>query len=217
MSKNLGKKSANKMMIMILAVATSAFLLTAAIFTTPTLFANAIMQNQNMMGGVGKPMTNNGFSMNKMNNNNIPQINGTINLKNNTNNIAIGNASVPFLTAAQAAQNAISNGKIINGNIGITQGYLTYDFLISNPTNNTLSKVIVDAGNGKVLYTSPGMSINLTQFAMKGMDGMNNGFGHGGFGHGGFGHGGFGHGGFGHGGFGHGGFGQWGADRNQGW
>jgi len=217
MSKNLRKKSANKMMIMILAVATSAFLLTAAIFTTPTLFANAIMQNQNMMGGVGKPMTNNGFSMNKMNNNNIPQINGIINLKNNTNNIAIGNVSVPFLTAAQAAQNAISNGKIIDGNIGITQGYLTYDFLISNPTNNTLSKVIVDAGNGKVLYTSPGMSTNLTQFAMKGMDGMNNGFGHGGFGHGGFGHGGFGHGGFGHGGFGHGSFGQWGDDRNQGW
>jgi hypothetical protein len=51
------------------------------------------------------------------------------------------------------------------------------------------------------------MSTNLTQFAMKGMDGMNNGFGHGGFGHGGFGHG----------GFGHGGFGQWGDDRNQGW
>ena len=122
----------------------------------------------------------------------IPQINGTINLKNSKNDIAIGNVSVPFLTAAQAAQNAISNGKIINGHIGITQGYLTYDFLMSNPTNNTLSKVIVDAGNGKILYTSPGMSINLTQFAMKGMNGMNNGFGHGGFG-------------------------QWGADRNQGW
>src|SRR3954471_3462844 len=139
MSKTLGKKSVNKMMIMILAVATSTFLLTAVIFTTPTLFANAIMQNQNMMGGARKPMTNNGFSMNKMNNNNIPQINGAINLKNSTNNIAIGNVSVPFLTAAQAAQNAISNGKIINGHIGITQGYLTYDFIMSNPTNNTLS------------------------------------------------------------------------------
>src|SRR3954449_658147 len=127
-------------------------------------------------------MTNIGSTMGGIYKNNIPQINGTINLKNNTNNIAIGNVSVPFLTAAQAAQNAISNGKIINGHIGITQGYLTYDFLMSNPTNNTLSKVIVDAGNGKILYTSPGMSINLTQFAMKGMDGMNNGFGHGGFG-----------------------------------
>ena len=159
---------------------------------------------------MGKPMANNGFLMNGMNNNNIPKINGTINLKNNTNNISSGNTTIPFLTAAQSAQSAIANGKIIGGNTGITQGYLTYNFAISNPTNNTISKVIVDAGNGKVLYTSPGISFNSTQFAIKGMDGMNGmnkGFGHGGFGHGGFGHG----------GFGHGGFGQWGTDSNQGW
>jgi hypothetical protein len=48
----------------------------------------------------------------------------------------------------------------------------------------------VDAGNGKVLYTSASMSINSIQFSMKEMDGMNGvnkGFGH------------------------------WGPDRNQGW
>ncbi len=143
--------------------------------------------------------------------NNIPQINGTLNLKNNTNSISIKNMSIPFLTAVKSAQNAILNGKIIGGHIGITQGFLTYNFAVSNPTNNTISKVIVDAGNGKVLYTSSGISINSTQFAMNGMKGMNGmagGFGHGGFGYGGFGHGGFGHGGFGHGGFGHGGFGH---------
>ena len=54
---------------------------------------------------------------------------------------------------------------------------------MSNPTNNTFSNVIIDAGNGKVLYTSPGRSINLTQFAIKGFDGMNKDFGHGDFGH----------------------------------
>ena len=159
-------------------------------------------------------MMNNGHQMNGVYANNIPQINGTLNLKNNTNSISIKNMSIPFLTAAQSAQNAIINGTIINGHIGITQGYLTYNFAVTNPTNNTLSNVIVDAGNGKVLYTSPGISINSTQFAMNGMKGTNgmngmaSGFGHGGFGHGGFGHGGFGHGGFGHGGFGHGGFGH---------
>ena len=155
------------------------------------MFVNAIMQNHNWIGvwGPGKTMANNGSTLGGIYKNNIPQINGTINLKNNTNNIAIGNVSVPFLTAAQAAQNAISNGKIINGHIGITQGYLTYDFIMSNPTNNTLSKVIVGADNGKVLYTSPGMSIISIQFAMNGFDGMNKGFGHGGFGHwGGFHH-----------------------------
>ena len=103
----------------------------------------------------------------------IPQIDGTINLKNSKNDIVIGNVSVPFLTAAKDVQNAISNGKIINGHIDIAQEYLTYDFLMSNPTKNTFSNVIIDAGNGKVLYTSPGRSINLTQFAIKGFDGMN--------------------------------------------
>jgi hypothetical protein len=212
-----------KKLVMILAIATSGFLLTA-IFATPSLFVNAVMQ-QNMGG---KSMMNNGHQMNGVYANNIPQINGTLNLKNNTNGISIKNMSVPFLTAAQSAQNAIINGTIINGHIGITQGYLTYNFAVTNPTNNTLSNVIVDAGNGKVLYTSPGISINSTQFAMNGMKGTNGmngiasgfghgGFGHGGFGHGGFGHGGFGHGGFGHGGFGHGGFGHGGFGPNHAW
>jgi hypothetical protein len=151
----------------------------------PTSFINAVFQNQHnnvigssFGGGWGKPIIHNGFLMNGLdnnnNNNNIPQINGTINLINSTGNISIKNASVPFLTAAQSAQSAISNGKIINGHIGITQGFLTYNFAISNPTNNTISKVIVDAGNGKVLYTSPGISFNSIQFAM---NGMNGGFG----------------------------------------
>ena len=170
---------------MILAITTSVFLLTTFLSVTPSSFANAIVQNQNMMGGMGKPMTNNGYQTNGMNNNNvIPQINGTINLKNTTNNISIKNVSVPFGTAVQSAQNAISNGTIIGGHISVTQGFLTYIFKVSNPTNNTISKVIVDAGSGKVLYTSPGKSINSTQFAMNGMNGgfrghqgMNNGFG----------------------------------------
>lgn len=66
MSKNLGKESVNKMMIMKFTIATSAFLLIAALFTTPTLSANAIMQNQNMKGGLEKPITINGILMNGM-------------------------------------------------------------------------------------------------------------------------------------------------------
>ncbi|MGN6350065.1 MAG: PepSY domain-containing protein [Candidatus Nitrosocosmicus sp.] len=193
---NLEKTSSKKGMLkMILVITTSVFLLTTFLSVTPSSFANAIVQNQNMMGGMGKPMTNNGYQTNGMNNNNvIPQINGTINLKNTTNTISIKNVSVPFGTAVQSAQNAISNGTIIGGHISVTQGFLTYTFKVSNPTNNTISKVIVDAGNGKVLYTSPGKSINSTQFAMNGMNGgfrghqgMNNGFGggHDGFGGGG--------------------------------
>jgi hypothetical protein len=184
--------SKKRLMITILAITTSVFLLTAFLSVGPAVFVNAIMQNHTMMviWGPGKTMSNNSSAMNGMYQSNIPSINGTINLKNITNNASIENKTVPFLTAAQSAQNSISNGKIIDGHVGITQGFLTYSFLMSNPTNNTLSKVIVDAGNGKVLYTSPGLSINSIQNAMKGFNGMNNGFGHpGGFGHwGGFNH-----------------------------
>lgn len=186
------------MIIKVLSITTSLFLITAFLSVAPSVFANAIMQNQNTMGlgGEGKFMMHNSYQMNGMHNNNIPQIKGTIDLRNSTtdNTSTIKNASsVPFITAAQSAQSAIANGKIIRGHIGITQGFLTYKFAISNPTNNTISHVIVDAGNGKVLYTSPGIPLNSTQFAMRGMNGgfgfghwgfhgMNNGFGHWGFG-----------------------------------
>ncbi len=86
------------------------------------------------------------------------------------------NVSVPFLTAAQTAQQSITNGTIINGHIGATQGFLTYNFGIFNLTNGTFYNVIVDAGNGKVLYTSPGISIISSPLGM-------NGFDHGYFGH----------------------------------
>jgi hypothetical protein len=191
MSSSKKNPSKKRLTITILSITTSLFLLTAFLSAAPASFVSAVFQNQhnNIIGssfgglGGGKPMIHNGFFMNGMNNN-IPQINGTINLKNSTGSISIKNVSVPFSTAVQSAQSAISNGTIIDGHIGVTQGFLTYNFAVSNPTNNTISHVIVDAGNGKVLYTSPGISLNSTQFAMSG---INNGFGggHGGFGGGG--------------------------------
>jgi hypothetical protein len=180
----------SRKMMMILAITTGGFLL-SVIISTPLLSVNAI----NPKNIVGKTIVNNGPSFNGNHSNNIPQINGTIGIKNYINKSAVENVSIPFLTAAQTAQKVITNGTILNGHIGITQGFLTYIFGISNPTNGTLYIVIVDAGNGKVLYTSPGISI--TSFPL----GMN-GFGHGYFGHGYFGHGYFGHGYFGHGYFG---------------
>ncbi len=118
---------------MILAITTGGFLLTA-IFATPSLSVNAITP-KNI---VGKTIVNNGPSFNGNHSNNIPQINGTIGIKNNINKSAVENVSIPFLTAAQTAQKVITNGTILNGHIGITQGFLTYSFGISNPTNGTL-------------------------------------------------------------------------------
>jgi hypothetical protein len=187
MTKSKKIPSKKKLIIAILSITTSLFLLTAFLSVAPALFVNAIFQNQhnnivtsNFDGG-GEPIIHNGFLKHGLIKYSIPQINGSLNLINSIGNTSIKNVTVSFLTASQSAQNAILNGKIIGGHIGITQGFLTYNFEVSNPTNNTISKVIVDAGNGKVLYTSTGMSLNSTQFALRGMNG---GFGSSHWGHG---------------------------------
>jgi hypothetical protein len=170
-------KISSKMMVMVLATATSGFLL-SAMFIAPTLFVNAFPQ-QKMMG-----LKYNGTSWNGTHNNNgisdMPRINGTLNIKDGINSFLTKNISVPFTTAAQTAQKEITNGTIINGKMDITQGYVTYNFGILNSSNGMLYKVIIDPGNGSVLYKSQGMSI---ESPMLGMEGMH-GFGHGWFGHG---------------------------------
>ena len=112
---------------------------------TSSISVNAITP-QNILGNA---MVNNRPSFNGNHTNNIPQINGTINIKNNINKSLLENVSVPFLTAIQTAQQSITNGTIINGHIGATQGFLTYNFGIFNLNSGTFYNVIVDAGNGK--------------------------------------------------------------------
>jgi len=101
---------------------------------------------------------NNGFITNELANNNnnvnIPQINGTINLKNSTGNASIKNSIVSFSSAAQSVKSTFPNGTIIGGHISVTNGFLTYNFVVSRPISNTISNVVVDAGNGKELFTS---------------------------------------------------------------
>ena len=87
----------------------------------------------------------------------------------------------PFITAAQTAQNQIANGTVLGGHIGVTQGYLTYTYFVANPTNDTAHIVIIDAGNGQVLYTSEGKQIGswgqLSIFGPFGQEKGHEGFG----------------------------------------
>lgn len=43
--------------------------------------------------------------------------------------------------------------------MGVSQGYLTYTYLVANPSDNTIHKIFVDGGNGQVLSTSEGRSL----------------------------------------------------------
>jgi uncharacterized membrane protein YkoI len=109
----------------------------------------------------------------------IPDINGSVNVRDGIENFFAENAKIPFVTSAQTAQDEITNGTVLGGHIGVTQGYLTYTYFVLDPTNERTYKVIVDAGNGQVLNTSEGK-----QMTFGGDNGSFGPFGHGPFGHG---------------------------------
>jgi hypothetical protein len=81
--------------------------------------------------------------------------NGSINVGQEIKNFFNENTKVP-------------NGKVLGGHIGVTQGYLTYTFFVVEPTGETGHKVIVDAGNGKVLHTSEGFPLSSFASSWKG-------------------------------------------------
>jgi uncharacterized membrane protein YkoI len=121
----------------------------------------------------------------------IPKINGSVNVRDGIKNFFAENTKVPFVTGAQTAQSQIANGTVLGGHIDVTQGYLTYTYFVVNPTNDTTHKVIIDAGNGQLLHTSEGKQIGSAGHSMFESFGQERGYagfgGKGGFGT--FGHG----------------------------
>jgi uncharacterized membrane protein YkoI len=82
----------------------------------------------------------------------MPQINGSVSLANEASNFINENVKVSFVAAAQTAQGQVTNGTVLGGHLGAVQGYLVYTFFVSDIGNQTGHLVIVDAGNGNVLY-----------------------------------------------------------------
>jgi hypothetical protein len=111
----------------------------------------------------------------------IPQLNGSVNVQQQANQFIQDNVQVPFATALESAQAEVGNGTAISGRLGVVQGYLVYIFKIANFDAETSRIVIVDAGNGAVLYTSGDM---LLHFGGLGCGDSGYGGGH----HKGFGH-----------------------------
>jgi len=89
----------------------------------------------------------------------IPQLNGSVNVREQSNQFIQDNVQVPFATALETAQAQVGNGTAISGNLGVVQGYLVYIFKLANFDAQTSRTVIVDAGNGSVLYTSGDMPL----------------------------------------------------------
>jgi uncharacterized membrane protein YkoI len=174
-------------------------ILLSAAFVLATPLENSWAQQQQQQRGMNQPSDTSQYGE-------IPKINGSVNVRDGIKNFFAENAKTPFITGAQTAQEQIANGTVLEGHIGVTQGYLTYTYFVMNPANDTAHKVIVDAGNGQVLHTSEGKQIGSGAQSM--FESFGQGRGHEGFGgDGGFGPSGHGFGPFG----GGGGFGPFGG------
>ncbi|HJU34061.1 MAG TPA: hypothetical protein VJ695_02960, partial [Nitrososphaera sp.] len=88
----------------------------------------------------------------------IPQINGSVSVANETSNFINENVKLSFVEAAQTAQGQVTNGTVLGGHLGVLQGYLVYTFFVADTENQMGHLVVVDTGNGNVLYTSEGQS-----------------------------------------------------------
>jgi uncharacterized membrane protein YkoI len=89
----------------------------------------------------------------------IPQLNGSVNIREQSNQFIQESVQVPFATALETAQAEVGNGTAISGRLGVVQGYLVYIFKLANFDAETSRIVIVDAGNGSVLHTSGDMPL----------------------------------------------------------
>jgi len=108
----------------------------------------------------------------------IPKINGSVNVVENIGNILKQNAKISFSAGADTAQKQLSNATVVGGHLGVTQGYLTYTYFAVDTNKQISYTILIDAGNGNVLYKSEGKEIN--SFVHMGQSGkvMSGPFGH---------------------------------------
>lgn len=108
----------------------------------------------------------------------IPQLNGSVSIPEQTNRFIQQSVQVPFATALETAQAEVGNGTAISGRLGVVQGYLVYIFKLANFDAETSRIVIVDAGNGSVLHTSGDMPLYFGGLGCGGGGGFGGGGGH---------------------------------------
>ncbi|AIF84737.1 hypothetical protein NTE_02695 [Candidatus Nitrososphaera evergladensis SR1] len=103
----------------------------------------------------------------------MDKIVGTINIKEAEKTFLSDHLRVTLTDASRVAGSQ-GNGTAVTGRLGVVHDYLVYTITVANMNDGTVHKVIVDAGNGSVLYTSPAKPIDNSSLGRM-MDGA---FGH---------------------------------------
>ncbi|WP_075055308.1 PepSY domain-containing protein [Nitrososphaera viennensis] len=61
--------------------------------------------------------------------------------------------------ATQTAAAEVTNGTVVDSQLDVVQGFLVYTVTVLDVANQNLYHVIVDPGDGSVLYASPGIPV----------------------------------------------------------
>lgn len=92
-------------------------------------------------------------------------IQGSINILQ----MILSSVKIPFTTAATTAAGQVSGGQVLSGGLAVIHGSAVYAFKVTNGTS--VYFVLVDAGNGNVLKTSPGHPLTMSSLIGGGMGG----------------------------------------------
>jgi uncharacterized membrane protein YkoI len=119
-------------------------------------------------------------------NNNLPNIIGSIPLRSTISGALSSKVKTTLSDAIGIAQKTVGpNSSASLGILRLLNGYLVYDIHVKNNADNTTHAVIVDPGNGKVLYNQSLTSLfrgGIGHFGMFGQGRIGPGFGGHGYG-----------------------------------
>ena len=94
-----------------------------------------------------------------------PEIQGSANLAAVIENFIKENRKVTFESATKTAEASRADTIVIDGRFTVMQGYLVYAFRVVDPVNGELYSMIIDAGNGSVLYTSEPVTFRSSKYS----------------------------------------------------
>ena len=130
-----------------------------AVIAVTAVFLTGMLAVYPTVAAVGQSMNTTTTTMARAGYGGLPNITGSVNVGQTAKSFIKDNLKIPFSQAADIAGKQITNGTVVGGHLGVVQGYLVYKFFTMNPTTHTGYLTIVDAGNGKVLYTSQGQQM----------------------------------------------------------
>jgi uncharacterized membrane protein YkoI len=133
----------------------TAIALTAGIFTTATFNSEALGQvissSKNTI--TTTTISSQGRSLNQKNTTNAINITGSIPLRSTISSAISSQVKITLSQAVLTAQQEVgSNSSATSAFMRPLNGYLVYDVHVRNNSNNTSYAVIVDPGDGKILY-----------------------------------------------------------------